>query len=196
MRRLHPSQVLHSHAVVLARADAPCPWCRGGAGPIRAPSTGPTDRRTEGHTDRGLAMSSRAFHPDDAPLPWGADGVFGVPIDHALGGREAVPGLPWPAAIGHWGTTKVYPVIHTTRPEMVGGDRAHLDELFPWGELAGGLLGLHGGQHGQIGGRGQGGRHLGDQVRRLVVTGCGDRSLVAGPCRLTLCARAGFGVRG
>jgi hypothetical protein len=98
-----------------------------------------------------MAVSVWSLHPDSAPLPLRADGVFGVPIDHELSGREAVPGLPLPASIAHCRPNKVYAVIRTTRPEVVGGDRAHIDDLFPRSELAGGQRRLHGGQHDKSG---------------------------------------------
>jgi hypothetical protein len=92
---------------------------------------GREDRLTEGNTDRGMAVSIGALHPDDPPLPLRAERVFSVPVEHELSGRKTVPRLPLPAAIVHCRTHKVYAAIRTTRPEVVGGDIAHIDDLFP-----------------------------------------------------------------
>src|SRR5262249_45106768 len=130
--------------VLIALTDAQGPWGSRGARTVRTPGARPTDRLTEGNTDGGMAVAIGALRPDDAPLPLRADRVFGVPIDHELGGRKAVPGLPLPALITHCRANKVYPVIRTTRPEVVGGDIAHIDDLFPRCELASGQLRLTG----------------------------------------------------
>jgi hypothetical protein len=177
---------------MIALTDAQCPWGSRGARTVRALGASPTYRLTGGNTDRGMAVSIGSLHPDDAPLPLRADRVFGVPIDHTLGGSEAVPSLPWPASIVHYRTHKVYTVISTTRPEVVGGDLASIDNLFPRCALAGGQRRLNGGQPGKIGGRGRCGRHIGAQVGGIVVTGFGDMHLVARPFRLALFAITGF----
>lgn len=153
-RLLAPPRHLE-RCVMIALPDAPGLWGRRGARTVRAPGAHPTDRLTAGNPDRGMAVSVRSLHPDDAPLPLRADRVCGVPVDHALGSREAVPSLPLPASIVHCRANKVSGVLRTTCPEVAGGHRAHIDDLCPRGELARGQVRLHGGQHGAIRGRGQ-----------------------------------------
>ena len=64
-----------------------------------------------------MAVAIGALHPDDAPLPLRADGVCGVPVEHALGGREAVASLPLPAAIVH---------CRTNNADFRGAKSAHI----------------------------------------------------------------------
>jgi len=188
-RLLPPPRRLESDGMI-ALTDAPGPWGRHGTRTVRAPGARPTHRLPAGNPDRGMAVSLWSLPPDDAPLPLWAERVLGVPIERALGGSAAVPGLPLPTSIMPCRTHKVSVVSSTTRPEVVGGDRAPIDALFPRGARAGSPLRLHSRQHGTIGGRGRGGRHLGAQGGRLVLTGCGAMPLGARPCRLALFALA------
>lgn len=179
-----------------ALPDASCPGGSRGARTVRSTGAYPTDRLPEGKTDGGRTMSIWSLQPDDTPLPLRAERVCGVPIDPALGGSEAVSCLPWPASIVHRRTNQVYVVVRTTRPEVVGGDIAYSDDLFPRCELAGGPLCLNRRPHDKIGGRGRCGRHSGEQGGRLIVTGFSDMHLVARPFRLALFAIAGCRVLG
>src|SRR5262245_55715130 len=95
--RLLPHPRCLAGGVMLARTDAPCPWCSRGARTVRAPGARPTHRLTEGKTHRGMTLALGALQPDDTPLSLRADGVFGIPGHHELGGGEAVPCLSWPA---------------------------------------------------------------------------------------------------
>jgi hypothetical protein len=141
-------------------------------------------------------MAVGALQPHDALLPWRAERVCGVPVDDALGRREAVGGRLLPTLVGPHRPQQVSTMRGPPRQAVGGGDRAHIDALVPRGELAGSQRRLHRGQPGKIGGCGRGGRHSGAQGGRLVVTGVGDGHLVARPFRCALFARAGFRGRG
>lgn len=164
--------------------------------PLLSTRAGPPHRRTEGDTDRGMAVSIGSLPPHDAPLPLRAERVVGVPVDHEWGGSEAVPCLPLPTLVVRHRANQGDPVLAPPGQERVGGDIARIDQLFPRRQLTGVQMRLNGGQHRNIGGRGRGGRHSGDQVGCLVVTGCGDMHLVARPRRLARFAITGFWVRG
>lgn len=87
-------------------------------------------------------------------------------------------------------------MLGLTRQEVVGGDIAGIDDLLARCHLAGGQVGLNGGEHGKIRGRGRYDRHIGDEVGRIIVTGFGNMHLVARPLRLALFAVVGIRVIG
>ena len=63
--------------------------------------------------------------------PLRADRVFGVPVDHEWGCREAVRCLLLPTLVGHHRAYQVYSVLGLTRQEVVGGHITSIDQLFP-----------------------------------------------------------------
>jgi hypothetical protein len=125
--------------------------------PLLSTRAGPPHRRTEGDTDRGMAVSIGSLPPHDAPLPLRAEHVVGVPVDHEWGGSEAVPCLPLPTLVVRHRANQGDPVLAPPGQERVGGDIARIDQLFPRRQLTGVQMRLNGGQHRNIGGRGRGG---------------------------------------
>ena len=86
--------------VMVMLSNAECPGRTRRACALRSAGAGRTHGFTEGYADRGMTMAIRPFCPYHALLPLRADRVFGLPVDHKVGRRKAVPGLPLPTLVG------------------------------------------------------------------------------------------------
>lgn len=177
---------------MVARSETSGSWGGRGVRAVCSTGAGRTHGLPEGDPDRGRAVAIRSCRPHDAPLPWRADRVSAVPVEHPLGCRTAGRGRPWPTLIAWPRAQPVEPVLAPPRQEGVGTYRPRLAARFPRCHLPRGEGGLERGQPSNICGGSWCGQDSGEARGRLVITGCGARHRVPRPRRRALLAGAGL----
>jgi hypothetical protein len=175
---------------MVVRSNAAGPGRTRRARALRSAGAGRTHGRTEGDPDRRMTVSVRPFPPPHAPLPWRADRVRGLPVEHNVGRCDAVLGLPLPTLVAWNRAPQVAPLRGPPGQAVVSTHITRLDARCPRRHRPRGEGVLPGGQHGNSRGGRRGGQHLGQERRRLVITGGGDMHRVPRPGRLARVAVA------
>jgi hypothetical protein len=150
--------------------------------------------KTDAH-DR-VAGNIPARGPSHTRLPLGTAGPVRLPIHHE--GLEVIPLAcqPWPAIRPKGGPD------HINLTRCLGGDEAlriHIaavEHVGAWQEITPGEVVVDGRAHHAILRRRWCRDHLGDQIRPVGVTGCGQVNLIADPIGLALTTVAGLQVVG
>src|SRR5262245_4085808 len=118
--------------------------------------------------------------PGAAELACWTDSLLGIPIQHKLGIRNTTLGAGLPRAIGLHRSDQLYLLLLAV-DQRLGIDVTAIDIVLTWQQIARRQVCLNGWQHGMVVDTGGRGRHLRDQVGRVILAGLGQMHGVANP---------------
>jgi hypothetical protein len=144
--------------------------------------------------DHLIAAVVDGRRPTHTALPLGANGLLVIPIDEEPSSIQAVLRVGLPRDLATRRTNHFNAVLLLTTHQDGGRDLSRIEQMFTRSQLSALEIRMDALRYGLIG-RGGGGRlYMREQMRGIFLARFGQMPFVAGPPRLALFARAGFGI--